>query len=147
MTTSEIEALSTVRLSEAWYEHQSGERLAVKVGQLAADVEFHTRNFEGAFVNGTFGWPAITAANLPSGGPAYPFATPGVRVVIRPAGNDDLLFRAAVFNGDPAGPGANDPQERNRFGSTSGCVIPHLSSAKQNFDMATSRTNGCYLVP
>jgi porin len=116
MTTSEIEALSTVRLSEAWYEHQFGERLAVKIGQLAADVEFHTRNFEGAFVNGTFGWPAIAAANLPSGGPAYPFATPGVRVVIRPAGNDDLLFRAAVFNGDPAGPGANDPQERNRFG-------------------------------
>ena len=28
MTTSEIEALSTVRLSEAWYEHQFGEHIA-----------------------------------------------------------------------------------------------------------------------
>ena len=116
MTTSEIEALSTVRLSEAWYEHQFGEHIAIKVGQLAADVEFHTRNFEGAFVNGTFGWPDIATLNLPSTGPAYPFATPGVRLLIRPAGNDDLLLRAAVFNGDPAGPGANDPQERNMFG-------------------------------
>ena len=46
------------------------------MGQLAADVEFHTRNFrEGAFVNGTFGWPDIATLNLPSTGPAYPFAT------------------------------------------------------------------------
>ena len=69
MTTSEIEALSTVRLSAAWYEHQFGEHVAIKVGQLAADVEFHTRNFEGAFVNGTFGWPDIATLNLPSTGP------------------------------------------------------------------------------
>jgi porin len=117
LTTSEIEALSTVRLSEFWYEHKFGDKIAVKVGQLASDLEFHTRNFGGPFVNSTFGWPAIASANLPSGGPAYPFASPGVRVVVKPTGKDDVILRAAVFDGDPAGPGPNDPQERNRFGT------------------------------
>jgi porin len=116
LTTSEIEALSTVRLSEFWYEHTFGNNVAVKIGQLAADLEFHTRNFGGPFVNSTFGWPASASANLPSGGPAYPFASPGVRVMIKPTGSDDVIFRAAIFDGDPAGPGPDDPQLRNRFG-------------------------------
>jgi porin len=116
LTTSEIEALSTVRLSEFWYEHTFSDYAAVKIGQLAADLEFHTRNFGGPFVNSTFGWPASASANLPSGGPAYPFASPGVRVLIKPTGSDDVILRAAIFNGDPAGPGPDDPQLRNRFG-------------------------------
>ena len=51
-----------------------------EVGQIAADDEFITSQYASIFVNATFGWPDLTSANLPSGGPAYPLATPGVRV-------------------------------------------------------------------
>jgi porin len=66
------------------------------------------------FINGTFGWPGITGANLPSGGPAYPLATPGARLEIDFGGG--TKFRTAIFNGDPSVPGAADPQRANRHG-------------------------------
>ena len=78
------------------------DRLAVKFGQLAADQDFMISKGGGYFLNATWGWPAITVADLPSGGPAYPLATPGVRVALSP--NDKLGLMVAVFNGDPAGP-------------------------------------------
>jgi porin len=65
-------------------------------------------------VGGTFGWHSAFAANLPSGGPAYPFATPAVRLKYEPT--DSIAILAALFNGDPAGPGLDDPQLRNRHG-------------------------------
>jgi porin len=119
MPVSNIEALPTTRLFEAWFEQKFGDEKAsasIRVGQLAADSEFLTSDYAGLFINGTFGWPAITAADLPNGGPAYPLATPGVRLKIDPNESLSLLF--AVFNGDPAGPGPEDedPQLRNRYG-------------------------------
>ena len=60
----------------------------MRIGQLAADEEFILSDGGGYFINGTWGWPSITAADLPSGGPAYPLATPGVRVAINP--NDKM---------------------------------------------------------
>ncbi len=133
MTTSEIEALPAVRLSELWYEHKFNDYVALKVGQLAVDIEFNTRNFGGPFVNSTFGWPAGASANLPSGGTAYPFAAPGVRVMIKPTGSDNVVLRAAVFNGDPAGPGLNDPQDRNRLGLNFRLRDPPLFIAEGEF--------------
>ena len=60
-------------------------------------------------------WPTISAVTLPSGGPAYPLSTPGVRREVEPAKNVSVL--AAVFNGDPAGPGTpGDEQLRNKYG-------------------------------
>jgi porin len=114
LTVSEIEALSTVRLSEVWYEQKLGDKAFLRAGQLAADTEFFTSKSGGLFVNATFGWPGIFDANLPSGGPAYPFAAPGARLKIVPG--DNMTILAAIFNGDPAGPGPDDPQRRNRFG-------------------------------
>ena len=115
MTVSYIEALATTRLSELWLEQKAlGDKLAVRFGQLAADTEFNTSSYATQFINGTFGWPAILAANLPSGGPAYPFAAPGLRVKFDPDKKMSLLL--GVFDGDPAGPGEGDPQTRNRYG-------------------------------
>ena len=59
-------------------------------------------------------WPTIAAANLPSGGAAYPLSTPGVRLKVDPIKDVTLLL--AVLNGDPAGPGRDDEQNRNRRG-------------------------------
>ena len=53
---------------------------SLRIGQLAADDEFLTSATSGGLINGTFGWAAMLAANMISGGPAYPLATPGVRI-------------------------------------------------------------------
>ena len=116
MPVSSLEATPNTRLFELWLEqHMFGDKLAVKVGQLAADTEFILSEGGGFFLNGTWGWPSITAADLPSGGPAYPLATPGVRVAVTPSDKFQLLV--GVYNGDPAPPcGSDDPQVCNSNG-------------------------------
>jgi porin len=116
MPVSSLEATNATRLFELWLEqHMFNDKLAVKVGQLAADTEFILSEGGGFFLNGTWGWPSISAADLPSGGPAYPLATPGVRVAITPSDKFQLLV--GVYNGDPAPPCASDdPQVCNNDG-------------------------------
>lgn len=115
MTVSNIEALPSTRLYEAWLERRLlDDRLAIRFGQLAADTQFLTSEPAGLFINGTFGWPAIMASDLPSSGPAFPLATPGISVRYDATPRHSLLL--GVYNGDPAGPGSNDPQERDRNG-------------------------------
>jgi porin len=118
MPVSNLEATDATRLFELWFEqHMFNDKVAVKFGQLAADAEFVISEGGGFFLNGTWGWPSITAADLPSGGPAYPLATPGVRVAVNP--NDKLALMVGVYNGDPA-PACNkaggDPQRCNPHG-------------------------------
>jgi porin len=116
LVVSNIEAVRTTRLFDLWLEQQFWDKLvAVRIGQLAADDEFITSQYGSLFVNSTFGWPGIAAADLPSGGPAYPLSTPGVRVKVQPT--DQLSIMAAVFNGDPAGSGAGNPQSRDASGT------------------------------
>src|SRR4051794_9097712 len=52
LTASDIEALSTVRLSELWYEHRFFDKIYIRAGQLAADQEFLTSKLAGLFING-----------------------------------------------------------------------------------------------
>ena len=114
-TASGIEATPSTRLYELWAEQTLlGGALAVRAGQLAADTEFLVSQYAGVFVNATFGWPVLTSANQPNGGPAYPLATPGVRLKLTPA--EGVVLLAALFNGDPAGPGP-DAQRRNAGGT------------------------------
>ncbi|MGO9772379.1 MAG: carbohydrate porin [Roseiarcus sp.] len=112
---SDVEALPTTRLDEIWLEQKLlNDRASIRLGQLAADVEFSTSPSLDLIIGGAFGWHPAFAANLPSGGPAYPFATPGVRLKYEPT--DNIAVLAALFDGDPAGPGPGDPQLRNRYG-------------------------------
>jgi len=115
-TVSSLEAPRGTLLFELWYEQVLlDKKLAVRVGQLAADQEFMISQYGGLFTNHTFGWSTFPSTDLPSGGPAYPLATPGVRVKWVP--RDDLSLLLGVFNGDPAGPGRGLPQERNPSGT------------------------------
>lgn len=114
MTVSGIEAPPATRLFNLWIEQKLGSRVNLRVGQFTAAQEFLVSQDANLFVNSTFGWPVLTAQDLPSGGPAYPVATPGARLAFRPA--DPLTVRVAIFDGDPAGPGAGNPVERDPSG-------------------------------
>jgi len=114
-TISEIEALPDQRLYNAYFEQSFFDgRLNIRAGQQAADVEFFDSETDDLFINGTFGWPAIKASNLPAGGPAPPIAVPGLR--IKAALTVKITAFGAVFNGDPSGPGDQDPQLRDHHG-------------------------------
>jgi porin len=112
---SGIEALPTVRLYEAYFEQKFfGDKWSIRAGQLAADSEFIASKYTDVFTNASLGWPAITAINLPAGGPSPPLAAVGARLSAKLS--DNVTGLAAIFDGDSAGPGPGDPQQRNRYG-------------------------------
>ncbi len=123
---SGIEADPATRLNELWYQQAFWDGKAdVKVGQQSADFEFITSEYEDLFINSGFGWPTLPALDLPSGGPAYPLATPGIRLRVRPT--DQVTALVGLFNGSPAGlrpgdPQVNDPSGTN-FDVTSGALV------------------------
>lgn len=84
LTVSGIEAEPAFRLFNLWVEQKIGGKASLRVGQFTAGQEFAISNTANLFVNSTFGWPASFATDLPSGGPAYPLAAPGVRLAITP---------------------------------------------------------------
>ena len=114
-TISETEARPDTRLYEAYIEQTFLDgALDIRVGQQATDVEFFDSQTDDLFVNSTFGWPTIMSANLPAGGPSPPIAVPGIRV--KGQVSESVTAYAAIFNGDPARPGPNDPQFRDTHG-------------------------------
>jgi porin len=94
------------------------------------------------FVNSTFGWPVINAQDLPSGGPAYPEATPGARVQYSP--NDNVTILAAIFNGDPAGPGPGNPVQRDPFGLAFRIQDPPFLIAEVDYSYGQKQASGNY---
>lgn len=116
LVVSGVEALPSTRLYEIWFEQKWGrDQLSLKAGQLAADSEFFTTQYTNVFTNASMGWPAITSVNLPSGGPSPPLAALGARLRVNVT--DNLTLLAAIFDGDAAGPGLDDPQLRNPSGT------------------------------
>src|SRR4051812_49271685 len=115
LVVSGIEALPTVRLYEAYLEQKFfDDKWSIRAGQLAADSEFIASKYTDVFTNASLGWPAITSINLPSGGPSPPLAAVGARLYGKLT--DNITMLAAIFDGDSAGPGPGDPQQRNRYG-------------------------------
>ncbi|MCC8975400.1 porin [Bradyrhizobium brasilense] len=115
LDVSGIEALPTTRLYEMWFEKKwNDDKIALRAGQLAADSEFATSKYTDVFTNASLGWPAIFALNMPSGGPSPPLAALGAR--FRSDVTENLTLVGAVFDGNAAGPGLDDPQLRNRYG-------------------------------
>jgi porin len=114
---SNIDALATTRLFTAWFQQSAfDDRFSLRIGQLAADDEFLISPTASGLINGTFGWAGIVAADMRNGGPAYPLATSGARIAVKPT--DQLTWQTAVFSGDPAGRNCNDvAQACNRYGT------------------------------
>jgi porin len=102
LAVSNLEAGPVGRLYSLWYEQSIfNDRLNVRAGLMSADSQFLQSKTAQAFINNGISWPMFLAANLPSGGPAYPLPAPGIRVRIKPA--DEWALQAAVFSGDPGG--------------------------------------------
>jgi porin len=115
LVVSGIEALPSTRLYEMYFEKKWGANaVSLKAGQLAADSEFFNSKYTDVFTNASLGWPAITSVDLPSGGPSPPLAALGTRLQVNLG--DSLSILGAVFDGDAAGPGSGDPQQRDRYG-------------------------------
>lgn len=73
-----------------------------------------TAKYTDVFTNASLGWPVGFSLNMPSGGPSPPLADLGAR--LRADLSDNLTVLGAVFDGDAAGPGLDDPQLRNLYG-------------------------------
>jgi porin len=122
--------------------------VSIRAGQLAVDDEFATSEYGGAFINAAFGWPAALASDLPSGGNAYPYATPGAR--LRLGQSKPWSVQAAVFNGDPtgAGHGPGTPQDRDpsgtRFGVTDDALLMLEGSTAINGEENATGLPGTY---
>ncbi len=114
LLVSGLEAEPALRLNQLWFQVAPASAVTVRVGKFTAAQEFMQSKTANLFVNSTFGWPDSFATDLPSGGPSYPLAAPGVRLAVQP--DDRTTVRAAVFAGDPAGPGGGDPQQREKHG-------------------------------
>ena len=63
MLVSGVEALPATRLYELWIEQKlAGDKIAVRVGQQASDIEFIDSAYDDIFINSALGWPGIMAA-------------------------------------------------------------------------------------
>jgi porin len=137
-TISNIEALATMRLSELWLEQKLfNDTFSIRFGQLAADAEFFISDYSVFLM--TSDWPSITAQNLPSGGPAYPLSTPGIRLKFEP--NKQITLLAALFNGDPSGPGPDDAQVKNRYGLNFRVTDPPLLMGEAQYKYNQEKTD------
>lgn len=113
---SNIEGTRDTKLYDLWIDqHLWGGKADIRVGQEGANDEMMTTQYGGLFLNSSFGFPGLPAADLPSGGPNYPMATPFARVKVQ--ASDALTVVGAVYNGDPAPPGTGDPQLRDAGGT------------------------------
>lgn len=113
---SNIEATRDTKLYDLWLEQKLlGGRLNIRLGQEGSNDEMMLVPSAALFLNSSFGFPALPAAVLPSGGPNYPMATPFVRVRYR--ATDAITLVSAVYNGDPAPSGTGDPQQRDKYGT------------------------------
>ncbi|MGE5268135.1 MAG: carbohydrate porin [Thiohalocapsa sp.] len=140
MTVSNIEARPALRLYTLWFEQGLfDDKVSLRLGQIAADGEFILSSTAGGLINGTFGWPAMAAADTTAGGPAYPLAQPGVRLQVKPTAG--LTLRGAVFSGNPGGQGClGDPQLCNRSGTTFSLSGGTLWIGELEYDVNSGKT-------
>jgi porin len=141
-TASGVEADRTTRLFELWYEQRFGDWLRIRIGEQSAGQEFMVSSTGRMFVNGTFGWPTPPSLDLPSGGPGYPLSAPAVR--FRVDANDQLTFFAGLFDGNPAGPGFGDPQQRDLSGTAFRLNDGALAIAEVRYNPGNTPSNGTY---
>lgn len=141
MLVSGVEALPATRLYELWVEQKLwGDRLAIRVGQQASDIEFFDSSYDDMFVNSALGWPGITGIVLPTGGPSPPLAVPGIR--FKANLTEQLTAYFALFDGTASPPNSPlDPQLSNPHGILFRVNDPPwwIGQLKYKFEIGESR--------
>ncbi len=98
LVASNIDAVPTVRLYQAWVERGFGGRAWLRAGSLLADQDFATDAHGALLLNSGFGWPAFISANTLNGGPVFSVPALGARLVVQPGA--DWTVQAGVYDGD-----------------------------------------------
>jgi len=113
---SSIEATPSTRLFDLYIDQKLfGGVLDIRIGQGGINDEFMLSTGAAVLLNSSFGFPAWEAINLPSGAPNYPLAAPFARITVTP--DQTWTGMLAIFDGNPAGPGTNNPQVRDASGT------------------------------
>ncbi|HSU99703.1 MAG TPA: carbohydrate porin [Roseiarcus sp.] len=136
-TLSDIEAPVGVRLWELWYQQKLGDKFDVKIGEQSLDEEFTiSPTANTLFINGVSGFPALPAADLPGGGPAYPLAGLGVRG--RAQLTDSLTLLTGVFNGSPIPRGSPNTAASNPHGVSFPLAAGTLAIAELQYALGSN---------
>jgi porin len=102
--TSNIEAIDTFKLYEAWYEHEIlGGSLTVLAGLHDYNSEFYSLEYAGTLLNSSFGIGVDTAQVGPS-----IFSTTSLAVRVRYHPVENVYVLGAAYDGVPGDP--NDPR-------------------------------------
>ena len=138
---SNIEATRGNKLYDLYLEEEFPDTgLNIRIGQSGANEEFMLIKSAAVLINSSFGFPALAAFGLPSGGPNYPLAAPMVRV--RYKATEQLTLMGGIYNGDPAGPGTNDPQLRDYTGTSFRMRDGVLGFAEIAYDVGSADVDG-----
>jgi porin len=156
---SGIEAERATRLLELWYQWNvfGDNQLTVRVGLQGLDQTvfsstvpdgFMLSTYASPFINSTFGWPVLAAADLPGGGPAYPLSALGARLLWQPVnpvqhGKDNPWYSnysvlAGLYNGNPASSASGDAQVENPSGTSFPLNGGVLAIAEARYSTGTS---------
>jgi porin len=139
---SNIEATPDIKLYDLWLEQELFDHfLSIRIGQEGANDEMMLTKYGAIFLNSSFGFPGLLAADLPSGGPNYPMAAPFARVRF---GSNALSLTGAIYTADPAPPGAGDPQLRDAGGTAFRLNDHALSFAEAAYSAAPVGLAGTY---
>lgn len=103
-TVSNIEAQNSWRFYEAWVQYISLEsRTSYLVGLYDLNAEFDVNNTGSLFINSSHGIGAAFAYSGRTGPSIFPLTSVAGRLKYSPA--DDIILKAAVFDGVPSDPG------------------------------------------
>jgi porin len=139
---SNIEATPDIKLYDLWLEQELFNHvLSIRIGQEGANDEMMLTKYGAVFLNSSFGFPGLLAADLPSGGPNYPLAAPFVRVRYM---SGALSLTSAVYTADPAPPGSGDPQLRDAGGTAFRLNDHALSFAELAYSATPGGRAGTY---
>jgi porin len=109
--TSNIQGYNSIRVQEIWLQKEFfNQRLSVKIGNLAADLEFFQSSSSSLFLCSTFGGFTLLFTNIPTP-PFYPVASPGVLVQFLPTSKTYVM--SAVYGMD----NSSEPESTNQHGT------------------------------
>jgi porin len=142
---SNIEGFDRVRLFDFWYQQDfENDLVSLRGGLLGADEEFFISRYANTFINGAFGWPNNFALDLPNGGPNYPVAAPGLRLLLNP--QDWVYVMGAIFTGNPGSETGNPHGTRLDFHDDQGVFSIAEAGFKINQENGAKGLPGIYKI-